>query len=329
MRRMLWGLAALLASCSGQQVVVYLAPEAQGLAAVLPAVLPSAEKGTDLHFEVIQGTWPAGRKDALVISAFSALPGEVDTSASQPVLPPRGYQAVPGLSVGDGLPLFFDVVGVTAFATDLPSEVGDQLKAWNAPAKGWPKVSALSIAGAETDLRLASWLGAGSEPEADFKAQQTKFEAWLKSLRWVPDSWSYRRADAAMSYQGGQGKAFVETFRDYFLSNPPGFRRFFPLAVVKPGSTAVVGSSLTLRAFGSNRAEAAAHALAAVLADPDFQRQFSQKSGWMPANLAAPVLDSASSYLRKTLFSCGLISVSTVAYATEQELSRLVLTTPR
>ena len=149
------------------------------------------------------------------------------------------------------------------------------------------------------------------------------------TLDWVPDSWSYRRADAAMSYQGGQGKAFVETFRDYFLSNPPGFRRFFPLAVVKPGSTAVVGSSLTLRAFGSNRAEAAALALAAVLVDPDFQRQFSQKSGWMPANLAAPVLDSASSFLRKTLFSCGLISVSTVAYATEQELSRLVLTTPR
>jgi hypothetical protein len=131
------------------------------------------------------------------------------------------------------------------------------------------------------------------------------------------------RADTAQSYLGGRGWAFIETFRDFYRANPPGFRRFFPL-VTGSDRPVLAGLVLSLEARGGDAARTAARAWAGALTAVAFQREFSQKTGWMPANLSAPVLETASAEARRLLLrAASFTATAAVTPAVRDQLQLL------
>ena len=251
---------AVLNGCSAP-VVLYLSAEAAALAPNLQAALPGVERDSGLSYRLVVGSWPDDLPggDALVVSTGADLPAVLQVESAQPVQAPDGTAVLPALT-GAGLPLFFDVTGITVFAADLPAGTADQLQSWATLRKGWPKVLQLSIAAGEPELRVAAWLGAVGDPSKDFEAGLLTFGPWWNALPWFTDAWNRQRADVTLGYAGGRSSAFVETYRDSFRANPPGFRHFFPLTTAATDRPTLVGSVLRLRAVGGVGAAKAADA---------------------------------------------------------------------
>jgi hypothetical protein len=315
-----------LAGCQAP-VVILLAPEARDLLPGIQAALPAVESRTGLKFRLADSLEGAPTpSDVVYLSAESPMPDALVALTSVQPQWPSGFSGAPVLAPrGPALVLFWDLPGVTVFSQELPRQAPDGPQPWSEPGRGWPAVKRLVIAGAEPELRWAAWLGqSGSTGTLPTNQLFQGFSDWLGKTWWVPDAWRLTRADAAQSYAGGKGLAFVETFRDFYRANPPGFRRFFPLVGGPSERPELSGSALTVEAKGGAAARQALEAWLPVLTAPTFQREFSQKTGWMPANLAAPVLETASAEARKLLLrAASFTPTSAVTLAVRDQLQAL------
>jgi len=260
-------LAFVLAGCQGP-VTLVVAPEAAELIPSLQTALPAMERQTGVPF-VLADSLASSPADALYFSVDSPVP---EALASLPMI-----DHGPGTTA-----LFWDPPGVTVFSEEGSVGTPEGPRSWRDPASGWPKVRRWVIAGAETDLRLAAWLGQSS---SDGSLPTTKmfqqFATWATSAPWVEGVWTRKRGDPTPLYRGGQGLAFVETLKDFRRTPGPPGRRFFPLVPDQPPHRPA-GSVLSLQAFGGPPAQKAAQAWRTLLTSPDFQKEFSLKTGWTP-----------------------------------------------
>jgi len=278
-------LSLTLAGCQGPVVLVF-APEAQELLPVVRSALPAVERQTGLRFTVAApNTVPPS--EALYFSADTPTPEDL---AALPVVPvsPDGLGLVPALvRRGQPLPLFWDVPGITVFSDEWPAGgFSEDPRRWVDPARGWPRVRALVIGGADPGLRLMAWLGqSGSDGSLPTTKMFQEFRMWLE--RWDDGAWKTTRAQIAPKYRGGRGQAFIETAKDFHQTAPGSDRRFFPLISLQAGTRRWGGSVLALEARGGDAAGKAARAWATPLTETGFQKEFHERTGWLPATLAA------------------------------------------
>ena len=114
----------------------------------------------------------------------------------------------------------------------------------------------------------------------------------------MPDAWNYTRADTLSHYKPGSSLTFIETFRDYELTNTPGFRRFAVLGVGQKDALAVAGVVIFAEIRGDRGAVKAASKIVSSLTTPSFQKAAGLSGKWLAANGEAPEIDGTGASVR-------------------------------
>jgi hypothetical protein len=306
----------LLASCAP---AVLLSPEA---AALRPAVEAAVPKGTRVLVEGQGAASKAAPRNVVWISSTPGwnLPAGIGRAEALPAdWAGKARYSIPAvLEVlgrrADGswiaVPLLYDLVGKTVFAADAkgPPPSGD----WEALFAKADRQS-IDVAGSRPSFRQASYFfesraafsGASeaglwfSQPASGRPDPSSALSPVVSSRALLPDAWSYARADVLSQYKPGSRMVFLEAFRDYELSNPPGYRRFAALSVGRDGSLAVAGIALFAEFRGDRRAAKAASRIVASLAAPGFQKAAGLSGKWLAANREAPEIDLEGAQARR------------------------------
>lgn len=336
MRRLTLSALVVLVALTGCQapVTVLVAPEAAALRPWLDKNLARVEAQSGLRFLVVDESAAPADLGPVVLRIGTDNPGlaALDQRGAVDLRGLAGpYNLPPALVRQDrSLPLFWDLPGLTVFGPEAPAGSEPGVRSWQEPLAGWTRARTVVTAGAEAEIRLTAWLGAaGGDGGLPSEAQYRAYTAWLGQPFWLRDTWRFQRADYALSYQGGRGAAFLETFRAFFKANPPGFRRFFPLQGRGPsGAPVLTGTVLSLQAWGGEAARTAAGAWAGVLLARSTQEEFSRASGWMPASLHAAVLETASAQARQLLLAAGSFTATSHVTAAVRERLNLLLGQP-
>jgi hypothetical protein len=307
----LGGLAGLVFASCAPAPAVLLSPEAAGLRPAIEAAVP---RGTEV---LMEGQLPASQAVPRNVVRVGSTPGWNLPAGIGPALAlPSGWAGAARYAIpkaiealgrrADGswsaVPLLFDLVGSTGFVTDAKAPP---------PSGDWPTLIAkagrgsIAIAGSRPSLRQAAYF---FESHASFEGP-SEASLWFSqtasgrpdpgsalspdfaSRAFMPDAWNYSKEDMMTHYKPGAGLTFIETFRDYELANPPGFRRFSALGVGREDAREVAGVVLFAEVRGDRGSLKAASRIVASLAAPGFQKVAGLSGKWLAANRAATEID--------------------------------------
>ncbi len=149
-----------------------------------------------------------------------------------------------------------------------------------------------SLGAAEAVKALES--GSAGAPDGALKEAFARYASAPKDRIYYPDTLRFTEADFASFTQSHLGAplAFLQPDQRSRSVETSGLRTFLPLRVTfQSGDYAMVGTFLAAYLTGPASAVSPAEAVLAVLVSPDFQKRVSIRTGYMPANLNAPVLE--------------------------------------
>ena len=136
--------------------------------------------------------------------------------------------------------------------------------------------------------------GASGALDPALREAFARYAAAPKNRIYYPDTLRFTEADFVSFTQSHLGAplAFLEPDQRARTVETSGLRTFLPLRITAPsGSYAMVGTFLAVYLTGPASSTSRAEAVLAVLVSPDFQKRVSIRTGYMPANFNAPVLE--------------------------------------
>jgi hypothetical protein len=224
-----------------------------------------------------------------------------------PALAALGRQSDGGWSA---VPLLFDVWGQTRFLAK-PAEAVTPADWKSLTTKA--RAQSLAMAGGRPAFRQAAflfqaWPNVAGEAEAAKWFVQAP-QPWNDSLRsmddlvnlpvWMVNSWRYSGPDLKNSYLPGTQLGFIETFRDFETANPPGNRRYLPLASEAAAGYALAGEVLFLELRGHPGQQAMAVEIIKALSTADFFKDAGGEQKWLAASQNAFELDPSGELVRR------------------------------
>jgi len=314
----LLGVGLSLTSCS-PPIRILVSPEVSDLRSLLKQSLAGGtentvevltEEGTSPDANVLRVTTTPGWNLPGGSEPARALPADADSSSAFPIMGSLGALGKTASGEWTAIPLLFDLQGVTVFVAKPEIPGAPQIR-WSdllAPGK------TLVLAGSKPSHRQLAYflplttLFAGSASPGSAEtwfnqnvADRGRLEALgtlIKAKLWGPDTWFWSRADLLVSYKPGSNLTFLESYRDYELTNPGGIRRFSPLiSEANDGSYAVAGTVVFLEYRGRDPAQAMK--LIGAIVGSDFVKRSGMTGKWLAASFNAPEVDGEGAHARQ------------------------------